>query len=254
MNFPHPQSIITTEGQQSSRVELANEAADARRQAQIKHALARQTNTPQMVRTIDPSPSDQELVRQRNRRLQLRGQTTDDYLAQIRAIEEERADILSRLSSARNSVNDALRAGNNAAVKQIRGRVEDFEIVLARLDLLQQEADDGLQRAERALAGELAALKAQVQGAERRLAAYVKKQATFSEHAEAIAQIVVDEAPAEADHRLLQDAARRLPGYEMPAPFPKAPDGRALRASVVIPGYCGPPARMPTANDAYARD
>ena len=100
MNFPHPQSSITTEGQQRSRVELANEASDARRQAQIQYAMTQQTNQPRMVRTID-TQSEAELSKLRNERLRLLGSRSVNYRDQLAAIGQERENTSARLADYR---------------------------------------------------------------------------------------------------------------------------------------------------------
>ena len=87
----------------------------------------------------------------------------------------------------------------------------------------------------------------QIPEAKRVYEAYLKKHAALDMHFRVIAETIADERAAEEARRVLVDAGL------MPAPFPRGADGRALRLSVVVPGYVSPPARPPSPNDAYAR-
>ena len=252
MSFPVPEPSVTYNGQQRTSAEVANEATAARREAQIRYALSQQPNAPQMITQASPL-SEAELVRERNKHLQREGNSVTAFRHHLAAIASERESVQGRLFSLRSQADAALREGATARVRELRSKIEDGTILSDRLDLLEADARIGLGRAERVEAAELSSLAVRAQEAEQRLAAYFKKLATFDRHAEAVAEIVCDEAKAEADHRVLNEASRRLPGRELPPPFPRGKDGQALRSSVIIPGYVSPPVRMPTAADAYER-
>ena len=224
MNFPHSQSSITTEGQQRSRVELANEASDARRQEQIERALARHTQ-PRMITTINPA-SEQELSRARNERLQRHGNDGSSFRSQIAAIDEERTSIRIALDSARRSADEALREGRKQDVKKLRARIEDLNIEIDRMAVLEEEAYVGLAHAEREATARKVALEASVPEAEATLKAFVKIQAEYTRLGR----------PDRRDHRIggscrgrLQNAAPGVAGLRGPRDACAVPDcpGRA---------------------------
>ena len=235
-----------------SPIDLANASTASRREAQIQSALA-QTQQPRMIRPLDPVQSEQELARQRNRRLQRRGNDASSFRSQIAAIDEERTSIRIALDSARRSADEALREGRNHDVKKLRARIEDLNIEIDRMAVLEEEARVELAHAEREATARKVALEASVPEAEATLKAFVKIQAEYTRLAARIAEIIALEAPAEAAYKTLLQASQVFEDREMPAPFPTAPGGRALRSSIVLPGYHQPPARPPSPNDAYAR-
>ena len=250
MQFPVPVATVTTDSDGRTPTDYANEAVDRRRAAQMHSQREYQ---PQMITQASP-PSEAELTRERNKRLKREGDGVIAFRRHLEAIECERESVVARLSYLRGLADTALREGNSSKVREFRAKIEDATVQADRLDLLEADARTGLARAERQEASQREALAAQVQAAERTLASYLKAHATLDKHFQAIAEVVSLESEAETAHRLLQDAARLLPDRSPPAPLPRGRDGRALRVSVTIPGFCSPPARRPTANDAYARD
>ena len=252
MSFPVPRSSVEIDNRQSTHEQQANQAAEARRAEQIRYALA-QRPQPQMVRTIDP-PSEAELPRARNERLQRHGNDVSSFRSQIAAIGEERTSIRIALDSARRSADDALREGRNQDVKKLRARIEDLNIEIDRMDLLEEEARVGLAHAEREAGARKVALELSVPEAEARFKAFVKAQAEYTRLAARIVEIIALEAPAEAAHASLRQAAQLIEGRELPAPFPTQPGGRALRVSVTLPGHYNPPVKPFNIGDVYARD
>ena len=252
MSFPVPEPSVTYNGQQRTSAEVANEATAARREAQIRYALSQQPNAPQIIKQTAPQ-SEAELVRERNKRLQREGDSVTAFRHHLEAIASEREAVHARLFGLRSQADAALREGNTSKVRETRAKIEDATVQADRLDLLENDARNGLARAEATEAERRSALERQVPAAEATLRAFVKAYAEYSRHAAKIAEIVALEAPAEAAYRTLLQAAQVIESCEMPAPFPTLAGGKALRTSVVLPGHVSPPARRSTAMDAYER-
>ena len=253
MAFPIPQPSIASEGSQRSAPDLANEAAADRRAAQIRHALTQQTQ-PQMIRTIDP-PSEQDLARQRNERIRLRGNRSVDYRDQLAAIGEERQSIAERLATYRRQRESALRQGHVADVKMFGAYVDDLTIAVEQLALIEADAETGLIAAEEREAQKRAALQQQAVHAEKTYAAWLTLRGTYDQHAAAIATIIAggvsggSSAPCSPGRRSFTGAVSGgagRPGVEVDrgvarSPPPAGADAvteRRIRALIPRPDKC----------------
>ena len=147
MSFPVPEPSVTYNGQQRTSAEVANEATAARREAQIRYALSQQPNAPQMITQATPQ-SDAELARERNHRLLRMGDDASSYRRHLEAIASERESVHGRLSSLRIRADAALREGDTSKIRQLRESIETATIESDRLDLLENDARNGMARAE----------------------------------------------------------------------------------------------------------
>lgn len=199
-------------------------------------------------------PTAAEIEAERLRRMRPAGTMPADYRRALDAIEAEQAIAVTRLAGLKERVTTLMRGDGTAAdIQSTRMRVDHAQIEVDRLGLRRADVTAGLARAQAAEEDALHRLAAAVPAAKATLAAYLKAIDTeFPKHAKAIAAIVAQEAAAEEAAGILTAAASKLAGHEPPENIPRAPDGRAWRVSVDLPGYVAKPAAPFNISSVYA--
>jgi hypothetical protein len=241
--YENPQPTVTTAGPRPTAAQLDHERWMARQRPE----------QPMIIKNYGIQPTIEEVEQERLRRLRPAGTTPGDYRRALAAIANERPLVSARLAGLRDQENSLLLVGTALDIQAIRVKIDEATIELERLGRLETHAVSGLARAEVVEAEELRALAAQVPAAQKTVESYRKSAAKIAEHAAAIAAIIATEEGAEAALRVLQLAAARLPGHSTPAALPVAPNGRAWRVSVTIPGHVVPPTPAFNVSQVYGR-
>lgn len=222
---------------------------------QTVRAIPEQSN-PVVIQYGDRNePTAAEIEAERLRRMRPAGTMPADYRRALDAIEAEQAIAVTRLAGSKERVTALMRGDGTAAdIQSTRTRAEHAQIEVDRLELRRADVTAGLARAQAAEEDALRRLAAAVPAAKATLAAYLKAITTdFPKHASAVAAILAMEAGAEEAVGILTAAASKLAGHEAPESVPRAPDGKAWRATVNLPGHVSPPAPAFSIASIYAQ-